>query len=171
MRLFFALWPPAATVAALAAWAAQVQALTGGRVTRPESIHLTLAFLGEVAEARVEDAIRVANSVRGARHTLPIKQARRWAHNHIAWVGPERTPPDLESLAGSLRERLQAEGFAIESRPFAAHVTLVRKAGKAARLPPLPRVAWPVDEFTLVRSRLSRKGSSYEIIGRFGLGD
>ena len=169
MRLFFALWPPAQAIAALAAWAKEAQVLTGGRVTRPESIHLTLAFLGEVAEERAGDAIRAARSVRGARHALPIERAKVWTHNHIGWVRPQRTPPALESLTNSLRQNLLAEGFAIESRPFAAHVTLLRKAGQASRLPPLPEVVWPVDEFTLVYSRLSQKGSSYEVLARFGL--
>jgi RNA 2',3'-cyclic 3'-phosphodiesterase len=169
VRLFFALWPPAATVAALAAWTAQVQKATGGRVTRPESIHLTLAFLGEVADDRVGDAVKAARSVRGERHKLPIECAKVWAHNNIAWVGPERTPPALESLVRSLHESLRTHGFTIESRPFAAHITLIRKARKAARLPGLPALEWPVDEFTLVRSRLSPKGSGYEIMGRFPL--
>lgn len=171
MRLFFALWPPAATVAALAAWAKGAQALAGGRATRRESIHLTLAFLGEVAEARAEDAIRAARSVRGTKHALPIERAKVWAHNQIGWVGPERTPPALVHLTNSLRQSLLAEGFAIEDRPFAAHVTLLRKVGKAALLPRLPALEWPVDEFTLVHSRLSQKGSSYEVLARFGLLD
>lgn len=169
MRLFFALWPPAATVAALAAWAVQVQKAAGGRVTRPESIHLTLAFLGEIADDRVGDAVKAARSVRGERHTLPIERAKVWAHNNIAWVGPERTPPALESLVRSLHESLRTHGLTIESRPFAAHITLIRKARKAPRLPLPPAVHWPVDEFTLVRSRLSAGGSGYEIVDRFRL--
>ena len=170
MRLFFAIWPPAATVAALAAWAARAQALTGGRLTRPESIHLTLAFLGEVSEGRVEDAIRAARSVQGVRHALPIERAKVWAHNRIVWVGPKSTPAALESLYQMLREQLLAEGFQLEARPFAAHVTLIRNARKTA-LPPLPALDWPVDEFTLVRSRLSQKGSGYEVVARFALDD
>lgn len=169
MRLFFALWPPAATVAALAEWAAQAQLLTGGKLTRPESIHLTLAFLGEVAEERVGDAIHAARSVRGARHALPIEQAKRWSHNDVVWVGPTEIPCSLAALAQSLRTELEKEGFAVETRPFAAHVTLIRKARRAAGLPPLPRAAWPVTEFTLVRSTLSRHGSSYRIVDRITL--
>ena len=169
MRLFFALWPPAATAVTLAAWAGQAQALTSGKLTRSEAIHLTLAFLGEVSENRIQDAIRAARNVRGVPHALPIEQAKVWAHNSIVWVGPERTLPALDSLARSLRTQLQAEGFTIESKPFAAHVTLVRKAHRAARLPPLPALSWPVEEFTLVRSTRSAQGSSYEIIDRIGL--
>ncbi len=169
MRLFFALWPRAATVAALTAWAGKAQAVTGGKPTPPEGIHLTLAFLGEVAETRVANAITAAKKARGEPHFLPIELAKVWAHNSIVWVGPERTPPALDALTRALRAQLQAEGFAIESRPFAAHVTLVRKAHRAARLPPLPRLEWPVEELTLVRSKLLRNGSSYEIIERIGL--
>jgi RNA 2',3'-cyclic 3'-phosphodiesterase len=169
VRLFFALWPPAATAATLAAWAGRAQSVTGGKVTRSETIHLTLAFLGEVAENRVADAISAAKKARGEPHALPIELAKVWAHNSLVWVGPERTPPALDALARSLRAQLQAEGFAIEARPFAAHVTLVRKAHRAARLPALPALDWPVEEFTLVRSQLLPKGSSYEIIDRIGL--
>ena len=138
MRFFFALWPPAATAATLAAWAGQAQTLTGGKPTPGQAIHLTLAFLGEVSENRIQDAIRAARNVRGAPHALPIELAKVWAHNSIVWAGPERTPPALDSLASALRAQLQAEGFAIEARPFAPHVTLVRKAHRAPRLPPLP---------------------------------
>jgi 2'-5' RNA ligase len=171
VRAFFALWPPVATAAALAAWAGQAQKRTGGNLTRSESIHLTLAFLGEVADDRVADAITAANKVRGAPHALPIEQAKVWAHNSIVWVGPERTPPDLDLLARALRTELGKEGFVIETRPFAAHVSLIRKARRAGRLPPLPQLDWPVRDFTLVRSRPSAQGSSYEVVERIGLVD
>src|ERR1700724_2954341 len=46
-RLFFALWPDAATSNALAALAQQVAAESGGRPTAPGNVHLTLAFLGD----------------------------------------------------------------------------------------------------------------------------
>ena len=171
MRMFFALWPPAASVEALAAWARQAQPLTGGTLTRAETIHLTLAFLGELSEDRARDAVSAARRVHGEPHVLPIEDAKVWAHNSIVWVGPKQTPPALGLLAQSLRSELSSEGFAIETRPFAAHVTLIRKARRAARLPPLPDTEWPVTDFTLVRSRPSAEGSSYEIVERIALGD
>ena len=171
MRLFFALWPPAATVTALVDWAVQAQAVTGGKVTRAEAIHLTLVFLGEVGDGRVGDAIRAGRRIRAMPDALPIEQAKVWSHNSIVWVGPHQTPPALGSLAESLRAQLRTEGFAVEARPFAAHVTLIRKARRAARLPPLPALEWPVREFTLVRSEPSGQGSNYEIVERIALGD
>ena len=165
MRLFFALWPPAETARLLAAWARKTQQLTGGRATDETKIHLTLAFLGEADAAKV---VRAATRARGRAHELPIEQARYWRENNIVWVGPRETPDALKALHSHLESELQRAGFALERRPFAAHVTLLRKAN-AGKLPPIPAVEWPVQEFVLVRSALSSKGARYEIVQRFEL--
>jgi 2'-5' RNA ligase len=166
LRLFFAVWPPPQTSAALAQWAVEAAARTGGRALAEASIHLTLAFLGNVGEDRLPAALRAARRTRGSSHDLPIEQAKRWSDNDLVWVGPKRTPPELAALAQSLCSELQREGFAIDARPFVAHVTLVRKARRGV-LPHLPHVQWPVPEFTLVHSMLSRHGSSYSVLERF----
>jgi RNA 2',3'-cyclic 3'-phosphodiesterase len=166
MRIFFALWPPAETARALAAWAREAQRLTGGRLTEETKIHLTLAFLGE---ADPHKAIAGARRVKAARHTLPIEEGRYWRENNIVWAGPRETPPALKALFERLSIELYREEFMLERRAFAAHVTLIRKA-RAAKLPPLPAIlAWPVQEFVLVRSSLSSKGSTYEPLERFSL--
>ena len=105
----------------------------------------------------------------GEAHSLPIEQARHWAHNRIVWVGPNEMPGPLRILAGNLASQLKQRGFATEKRPFAAHVTLIRKARRHGELPRLPEVDWPVREFVLVRSRLSAGGSRYEVLERFPL--
>ena len=156
MRLFFACWPPAGTAQALAAWAREAQRACGGRVARPENIHLTLAFLGDVEPALAR--------ARGVGVCLPasafcVELARYWAHNRIVWAGPRETPAPLARLARELGE----------TRPFAAHVTLIRKARLPGPLPQLPALAWPVDHFTLVSSVLGRDGPSYEILERYVL--
>jgi RNA 2',3'-cyclic 3'-phosphodiesterase len=162
MRLFFALWPPAQTARALAEWARAVQGRTGGKCTAEEKIHLTLAFLGE---ADAQSAMRAARKVRAKRHRLPLEQANYWPENNIVWAGPRETPPALAALHESLSRELYREEFILERRPFAAHVTLIRKARRAT-LPPLPpKLEWPVDEFTLVWS----KGPIYEPLERFSL--
>ena len=146
MRLFFALWPPAETAAALHGWAGQLP----GRATRTESIHVTLAFLGEADAAKASAAAR---RVQGRKHDLPIERAEYWKHNQIVWVGPQETPPPLALLVHELQNELKKDGFTLEDRPFAAHVTLLRKAPRPPALPELPRVAWPVTELRLVASQ------------------
>ena len=165
MRIFFAIWPPAAAARALAQWAREARRLTGGTLTAEEKIHLTLAFLGEADQHR---AIRAARTVEGKPHDLPIEDARYWRGNHIVWAGPRDTPPPLAELFKRLELALFKEDFILERRPFTAHVTLIRKA-RAATLPPLPAIAWPVHEFLLVRSQLSSAGSAYEPLQRFAL--
>ena len=166
MRLFFACWPPRETAQALAGWAGEVRNESGGKLTVVENIHLTLAFLGS---ADPEKAIAAARRVQGRRHELPIDAARYVKRNEMVWVGPETVPPPLASLAADLRESLLSGQFLLEERPFAAHVTLIRKARRPTAIPPLPRVAWPVDEVVLVRSRTAPEGSIYEAIERFAL--
>lgn len=165
MRIFFALWPPAETARALAEWAHAAQRLTGGKPTDAAKIHLTLAFLGD---ADAQKAVQAAQRVHATQHTLPLEQAHHWRENNIVWAGPRETPPPLKALFESLSRELYRSQFILERRPFAAHVTLIRKA-RAARLPALPALEWPVREFLLVRSSLSSKGSTYEPLERFAL--
>ena len=139
---------------------------TDGSAMRTENIHLTLAFLGEADPGKAHDA---AQGIKGARHELPIDHARYWRHNKIVWVGPQVMPPPLSALVGQLHGALKEESFVLEERPFAAHVTLLRKARPPKALPPLPAVEWPVNEFVLIRSRTSPRGATYECLERFPL--
>jgi 2'-5' RNA ligase len=167
MRLFFALWPPPEAARALGEWARAVQRESGGRATRDDAIHLTLAFLGE---ADAQKAIAAAREVRAAAFELPLDTARYWPRQRIVWAGPGDMPEPLAELALQLNTRLAKEGFALEERPFAAHITLLRKAGKPAALAALPALRWHADEFVLVRSTPSPLGSRYETAARFRLG-
>lgn len=166
MRLFFALWPPAETAQALALWTHEVAQGTGGTPTASDKIHLTLAFLGEADPGKAYNA---AQRVQGARHVLPIDHAHYWKHNKIVWVGPQTMPAALAALVDRLHGSLKDHGFVLEERPFAAHITLLRKAKPPPSLPALPHVDWPVSEMLLVRSRTSPKGSTYEPVERFAL--
>ena len=133
---------------------------SGGRAAAEDKIHLTLAFLGE---AKPEKAIAGARRVRGQVHELPVQKAVYWKHNSIIWAGPQDTPPEMLKLAENLQMQLYLQEFILERQPFAAHITLVRKAREPKQLPELPRVEWPVNEFLLVRSNAAR----YEPLERF----
>ena len=162
MRFFFAVWPPPQAASALEGWAKPL----GGRVTAAHKIHLTLAFLGVVAP---EKAIVAGRRVHGEPHRLPIEKAHYWKHNRVLWVGPDETPGALKALVDRLQFELYRAEYVLERRPFAAHVTLARAPQAPPAFPPLPQVDWPVREFTLVRSSLAAKGSTYEIVERFPL--
>jgi len=137
-----------------------------GRSTAIENIHLTLAFLGEADPARASASAR---RVRATRHELPIEEARYVKRNEMIWAAPRECPAALEALVKALHFELYRDEFILERRPFAAHVTLLRNAQPPKALPPLPSVRWPVDEFLLVGSQTSAKGSVYRALERFPL--
>ncbi|MDP2795185.1 MAG: RNA 2',3'-cyclic phosphodiesterase [Sulfurisoma sp.] len=171
-RLFFALWPDAAVAAALYAAARQAHRTCGGRLTRRDTLHMTLAFLGDVAAARLDQALAAAEKV-GAGDTAPcvltIDRIECWRHNHIVWAGGSRMPAELPALADALAAALRERGFRIESRPFVAHATLLRQAYCAAGLALAAPFAWPVGDFVLAESKLGGAGASYDILGRWPL--
>ena len=140
---------------------------SGGRVTRVDAIHLTLAFLGDVDEGRL--AVLRKLRTKGKRHVLRIDAARYHKANGMVWVGPAKIPGPLSEMVASLAAFLKSNDFRTEERPFAAHITLLRNAGVPPEIPELPRIDWRVDEMVLVRSRLSPKGSSYEVLQRYPL--
>jgi len=166
MRLFFALWPPPAAARALADWAKEVARVAGGKPVAAEKIHLTLAFLGD---ADPEEVIVAAKDIRCEAFDLPIEVSEYWKRNQILWAGPRRTPDPLDRLVTTLQLELFRAEFILERRPFAAHVTLLRKARTPPMLQDLPQVQWPATEFVLVKSRNSPAGSSYAIVQRFPL--
>lgn len=168
LRLFFALWPTHGAAEALAAWAAPIARATRGRLTKAATIHLTLAFLGELPAGRLGDAVRAARRVAFEPFAFTLDEARYWKHNRILWAGASRPPAALGDLAASLGAALREEAFALEQREFVAHVTLARRGERPAALPPLSPVEWPVAEFVLVRSQPSAAGSHYAVLERFG---
>lgn len=168
LRLFFAVWPPAEIQARLAATGAELQRELGGKSTREESIHLTLVFLGSVEAARVEPVVAMGQSVRCPRFTLPIERCGSFKGNGIGWAGPMVTPEPLAALAAGLQSGSRALGFAVDERPYHAHLTLVRKAQRPLRTRPLAEpMSWPVEEFVLVCSELGGPGSRYSVLHRF----
>jgi RNA 2',3'-cyclic 3'-phosphodiesterase len=167
-RLFFALWPDAATRARLADWTTSIHDLSGGRAMRPENVHLTLAFLGSTPAAALPSVIAAAGRVAPRRFTLRVDEPGYWRHNRIAWAGVRAVPSELAALVAELRAELAAARVAFDPKPFVAHLTLVRKARPGFAVPPLAPIEWPVRGFALVRSVTATDGSTYQMAQRWG---
>lgn len=92
-----------------------------GNFTRPENLHLTLAFIGEThnitAVRQVMDRITAAPFV--------ITVGGFGHFGTLYWAGADNTAP-LRSLAESLQNALRGAGFPIEQRRFQPHITLAR---------------------------------------------
>jgi RNA 2',3'-cyclic 3'-phosphodiesterase len=167
LRLFFALWPDDAVRAALAEASAAIHRASGGRATRAESIHLTLAFLGDCDAERIGSLKAAAARVRVRPFDLVLDERGFWNHNRIAWVGATETPGALEALVSELRTTLAEAQFAFDPKAFVPHITLVRKARPGFAMPTLEPIRWQVDGFVLVRSVMRSAGSDYLVESRW----
>jgi len=163
VRLFFALWPDDEVRARLERWSRELHALCGGRPTRPENLHVTLAFLGKVEEARVAEVERAAGEVAPRAVSLVLDQPGYWKHNRIAWAGASVVPPELQALVSELREVLAKSQIGFDAKPFVSHVTLLRDAREPKGMPGLDPIPWKIDGFALVESVALPRGSRYEV--------
>ncbi len=156
--------------------AQDVTARAGGRAMRADTLHLTLAFLGDIAADRVPAALAAGDAVatawrkgRAAAVAPLLDRLGYWPHNGVVWAGCGMRDAALDRLAAALCETLAAAGFALESRRFAPHVTLVRKAGEAGNFPALAAQRWQGRELVLVHSRRSAAGADYERLAAWPL--
>jgi 2'-5' RNA ligase len=152
VRLFFALWPDAVARSELAAAGAATRADRPGRMVRAADLHMTLAFLGEIAPGRLPELIAIGTTLPWEPTTLRIDRAGFFPRGGILWLGPALTPPALLAAVGELHAQLRAIGLRIEDRPFAAHVTVARKAGVCRSGPLEVPVLWRADTFALCTS-------------------
>jgi 2'-5' RNA ligase len=163
-RLFFALWPPAELSRELYQLAGNaLQGGTGRRVL-PENIHLTLAFLGSVDASFRECAEQAAAAIRATCFTLMLEKMGNWSKSGILWVGPNQTPSPLLQLVQDLNAGLAGCGYEAEQRPYAAHLTLARKARPHGDIHFMDSRVWEVNRFHLVRSHTHADGARYEIL-------
>jgi RNA 2',3'-cyclic 3'-phosphodiesterase len=139
----------------------------GGRVMRRDSLHMTLAFIGEIPIERVAELKRIAGDVVAQPFDLTVDRLGYWRHNRILWAGADAAP--LTALAERLAAKLASAEFRLDARPFVAHMTLLRDAECAGALACRVPVRWPVTEFLLVQAGLSALGAHYEAIGRWPL--
>lgn len=170
MRLFFALWPDAPTQHSWHRGLAPCLSPLGGRAIPAANLHLTLAFLGDVAGNRINEIIRLGDDLPVDIITLRFDHVECWMSAGLACLRPAEVPAALTRLAEQLNTGLQLSGFAVESRNFKPHVTLVRHiAVVGPSIPVWPVVEWRVPVMALVRSRLTPEGSEYAVMHEWDL--
>lgn len=174
MRLFIAVPLPTELTRAAAAILPQLPAL---RAVRPEQMHITLAFLGAVPDARLPDAI-AATEIAAARQqgfAASVGRVGRFPENgppRIVWLGLADGVLELAALAASVRAALGAKHLPFDAKPFRPHLTLARvretatpdevraivDAVASVRVAPLRFV---VSDVLLIESRLGPQGPRY----------
>ncbi len=140
---------------------------------RPENLHITLAFLGEVEERRadeVEDAVYAATEGHSALLQLQARGLGAFPNEEkarVLWAGLDGDVPRLIDLQSRLVSELRRAGFEVEPKRYRPHITLARFRWPQ-RLPDrLPRLQefgeWQATELQLIESHLRPTGARYVI--------
>ena len=163
------------------------------RWVRPESLHITLKFIGEQTPEQVESISERLRGIEGSAFEIrsggygffPTAKAPR-----VFWIGIH-AGPQLAELAGSVDVAVAELGIPREDRPFSPHLTLARAGGRSgspkwrkgdgpnstfavvekrlAAMGELDFGKMTAHEFILYQSQLSPKGSKYTKLQRFPL--
>ena len=177
MRAFVAIFPPPEARRGALAWAKRLPSEDRVRWTRPENIHLTLKFLGDI-RAETLDGIRTALEEVCAEHAPfdaalaelgAFPSARR---AKILWIGVGAGSERLRSLAADVDDAFALLGFEREKRPYVPHLTVGRVRGRPMKLD-LPSGVegngFRVGRVELMESTLSAEGATYGTVGVFTL--
>lgn len=146
----------------------------------PEQQHLTLRFIGELDNGRLNDVVEALAMVDGAPFELRLKGIGHFpprGEPRVLWAGVERSAA-LAALKRRIDRALAEAGLPPEGRKFAPHVTLARIRGPLSR----DRLAtylmrhslygsepFPVSDFHLYSSWLKPDGAQYQIEASYEL--
>jgi 2'-5' RNA ligase len=175
LRLFYGLDLPAGLRRDLCRRAALRLPPAEWRVAHPDTLHVTLRFLGDTPVDRLPDLLAAGAEVAAAAVPFPyaftslvgLPDPRR---ARVAALAVGEGAEALGRLAASLNERLARLGVAPEGRAFRPHCTLAR-ARDPARVPAAAvELAAVADTLVLWQSELGRPHAVYHPLGRWPLG-
>jgi len=194
MRVFVALDIEETIRERIASFVKEIRPLApGARWLAPESLHVTLKFIGERSDAMVRNLEETLRKVSAPAFPIwfrgcgffPTERSAR-----VFWIGIEAGGA-LAHLAKRIETELVPRGIEAEKRAFSPHLTLARAQNgsgapgrqpndrpnrgfsalqaKLAAMPPLDFGRMNATEFFLYRSQLSSRGAQYSKIERFAL--
>lgn len=177
IRSFIALPLPEPNVVALERHLAECARVAPAfRWVEPDSLHMTLRFLGNLEPEALERVRDELTGVRGAPFPFALDGRGTFgprAAPRVVWIGVSAGLDQCAALAARLEAACQRAGMEPEPRRFQAHVTLARARSEGERLPPLPDppalTPWTVEDFALYESRL-RQQPRYVVLERYPLG-
>src|SRR5712692_9100917 len=180
MRLFVALEIPSTVRENLAELLKSLRSMSPQtRWVRPENLHVTLNFLGEVPETKLAP---IRSALAGALSEQPVTLDFRGLgffpnekHPRVFWAGIEASA-NLKTLAGDIDRAMEELGIPREQRPFSPHLTLARfeppRLAEKLRAAIRENVARDfgmlrTSQFHLIESKLKPSGAEYTTLESF----
>jgi len=154
------------------------------RWVRPESMHLTLKFLGDLPLEKLPAVTDALDQVAGRCAPLQLTAAGLGGFPNrnrprVLWVGIGGEREGLVSMQQRIEAGLSPLGWPPEKRPFQGHLTLARARGRGAmekgigdilaQCDPGDALAFQADKLTLYRSRLRPEGAVHDILKQWTL--
>ena len=175
-RLFLGIGPDRRARARLSALA---RMLAGGlacdrlRWVSAENYHITVEFLGQIADERIAAVVEAADEA--AARTAPFSVCLPAVSAFPRAASPRvlalliEPDPILHGLRRDLARSLHSRGFAVEKRAFKPHLTVARIRGRGAlevALPPVDAIRFAIDTLVLYESRRTDEGTRYLALHR-----
>ena len=186
-RLFVACELPAEVRDAVGGLVESLREQSDGAVrwVNPQSLHVTLKFLGEVPERQLP-AVKMALQEAVVRHSaffLELSSIGTFGGREglrVMWAAVAGDVLRLEALGRDVNRALSVVGFEPETRPFRPHLTLGRVRNDvptrqraeievAVGKIKIPECEWRTSEIALVRSRLQPGGARHDTVATFPL--
>jgi 2'-5' RNA ligase len=175
MRIFISVDLPATIKAEVSAFQEAFKETRASiKWARPESLHLTLKFLGEIDKARLSEIKDVVSTLTGRhrRMTLSLNGIGVFpnlSNPRIFWVGLGGETEKFASLAEEIDLGISALGFPREDRSYNPHLTIGRFKSphgaseliSQARQYPLPELTFSISEVNIMRSILNPQAAVY----------
>lgn len=148
---------------------------------RPENIHLTLKFLGEIDAQKQEEITKIIEAIADKTNpfSLSIRSLGAFSRMNfprVIWVGLDKGAQEAEKICLALEEKISKLGIPKEERPFSAHITLGRVKSNLNREKLVQlldnlrdyfkagNTEFRVERITFFKSTLTPKGPCYEIL-------
>jgi len=159
---------------------------TPAKWVNPESIHLTLQFLGDISSDRVTEILDAIKRGVGGTPSFQIQLAGLGvfpnpARTQVVWTGIAGDIEQLKQLQKSIEIEMERLSFPREKRNFTPHLTLARvrdhatpderkRLGDMVTGTPFTGGIMKVDSVNLMKSHLTRQGALYTSLGSIRLG-
>ena len=173
MRTFVAVFPPQRVREVLFRAARDLPASKAFRLIGPEKLHLTLKFLGNVAEDDLIPVEQALEQLRGRHEPFELETSGFGAfpsesRARILWAGVGEGSGPLRVVAQSVDDLLEPAGFGREHRPYVPHLTLGRARGPGVKIEDtsvsLPTLRFSVSGVDLVESVPGEGGVTYSVL-------
>jgi 2'-5' RNA ligase len=177
VRTFVAVFPPPEVRRKSLISARRLRPDDRVRWARPENVHLTLKFLGEVREEAIEGLCAALGEVCAGHAPFGVTLAGLGAfpsarRARILWADVGAGSDRLRSLAAGIDSAFAPLGFEREKRPYVPHLTLGRVRGRPTSVD-LPsdteELEFVVRDVKLMESSLSTEGATYRTLETFAL--